>query len=173
MSFRATAYRTRIGNMVFRDFLRNEFANVSHADADGLEVEYSRQLSDSVHLDAGASHVEAHDNRTITLADREITSTPHWTATAGLLWSPDADDAVGVHVNHVSHRPGAAPDSGRYDLVDLAYTRHRFLTDGLDLRLGIDNLFDRRVAQILPSPIGDQAFPFRDRTAWLRLGWRW
>ncbi len=173
MSLRATAYRARIANMVFRDFARNAFGNVSHADADGVELEFQRQLAESLHMDVGASHVEAHDNRTVTLDDREISSTPHWTATVGLLWSPRSDSAIGAHWNHVSARPGAAPDKGSYDLVDLAYTRHRFLADGLDLRLGVDNLFNQRNTQILASPLGDQPFPFRDRTAWLRLGWRW
>lgn len=172
-SLRATAYRTRIAGMVFRDFARNVFGNVSHADADGVELELKRQLSDSLHLDAGASHVEAHDNRTITLSEREITSTPHWTSTFGLLWSTSSDNVVGTHWNHVSSRRGAAPDNGSYDLVDLTYTHHRFLADGLELRLGVDNLFDQRTAQILVSPIGDQPFPYRDRTIWARVGWRW
>jgi iron complex outermembrane receptor protein len=174
LTLRATAYHMRIENMVFLDPAHGRFGNTAHAKADGAEFEWQQQVGASVRLDANLAYVSAHDNRDVPLlADQPIAEVPHWLGNVGLLWNPDRDWTVGVHWNHVGARSGAAPDSGKYNLVDLSLTRRALFNNALDLALGISNVFDERVIELGPTPFGDQQIPYEDRITWGRLSWRW
>lgn len=173
LTARATAYRTRIDNMVFRDFAHNTFGNVAHAAADGVELELSEQIGADWRIDASASYVDAEDNRNPTATTTSIATGPHFMSNLGVLYNPTREWIFGLHWNHIGDRDGAAPDDGRYDLVDVAATRKDLFVDKLDLRVGVDNVFDRKVIELFPAVLGVLQFPYRDRTAFARFTWHW
>jgi len=172
LTFRATAFHMRISDMVFPNILKQFFGNTAHAKADGAEFELTQQIGSSLRVDANVSYVNARDNRDVPLTDHAIPETPHWMGNLGLLWNPAHDWTLGAHWNRVGDRPGAAPASGAYDLVDVSATR-RALFGGGELQLGISNLFDQRVIALAPSPFGDTLYTYQNRIAWARASWRW
>ena len=173
LTLRATLFRTRIPNMVFADIPHRRFANIADAKADGAEFELSQQISSELRIDANLSYVDARDNRDLPLLlPQQIAEVPHWMGNLGLLWNPSHDWVAGAHWNHVGNRPGTAPQSSDYDLVDLSLTR-RALLRSLDLELGINNVFDKRVVQLDPGPFGDIKLPYQSRIYWTRLAYHW
>lgn len=173
LTARATAYRTRIDNMVFRDFRRNRFANVAHANADGVELELSQQIGESLRLDANVSYVDPEDNRNIQAQTLTITSVPNWLASVALLYNPTPRWVFGVHANHVGESAGAAPHRGEATLLDLTAERKDFLVDKLELKLGVDNAGNEHVTELFPAATAVVPIPYHDRAAWARLTWRW
>ncbi len=175
LTLRATLFRTRIPNMVFVDLARHPpgFGNPAHALADGAEFELSQQISGELRIDANLSYVNSHDNRDLPKAlEQPIAEVPHWMGNIGLLWNPSRDWVAGAHWSHVGRRPGAAPQGGDYDLVDVSVTR-RALLRAFDLELGINNAFDKRVVQLDPGPFGDIKLPYQNRIYWTRLAYHW
>jgi iron complex outermembrane receptor protein len=172
LTFRATAYRMRIENMVFIDPVHGRFGNVANAKANGAEFELQQQIASSLRLDANLAYVDSRDNRDIPqLAQQAIAEVPHWMGNVGLLWNPSNDWVGGLHWNHIGARPGATPNSGKYDLVDVSLTRRALLNNALELQLGVSNLLDKRVIQLAPGPFGDTQFAYENRVTWARLNW--
>jgi len=132
----------------------------------------TQQIGGSLRVDANVSYVNARDNRDVPLTDHAIPETPHWMGNLGLLWNPAHDWTLGAHWNRVRDRPGAAPASGAYDLVDVSAPRPALFAGG-ELQLGISNLFDQRVIALAPSPFGDTLYTYQNRIAWARASWRW
>src|SRR6185436_3824907 len=75
---RATLFRTHIDDMVFVNLSNRTFGNFSKAQAHGAELELSRQLGDTLRLDANVSWVSARDNRNPQLRDASLGAVPHW-----------------------------------------------------------------------------------------------
>jgi len=174
LTFRATAYRMRIENMVFIDPVRGRFGNTANAKADGAEFELQQQIAENLRLDANLAYVDARDNLDIPrLAPQAIAEVPHWMGNLGLLWNPASDWTAALHWNHIGACPGVTSGSGQYDLVDIALTRRAVIGNALELQLGVSNLFDRRVVELAPGPFGDQQLPYADRITWARAAWRW
>src|SRR5581483_648248 len=176
LTFRATAFRSRISNMIFIDVARNTFGNVANAKSDGAEFELSQKIGTNLRIDANLSYVDSRDNRDLpALLPQAIAEVPHWMGNLGVLWNPGTDWTVGVHWNHVGDRPGAelANASGSYNLVDASVTRRGLLARSLDLELSVNNLFDQRILELQPGPFGDMLFPYHDRIAWARMNWHW
>jgi iron complex outermembrane receptor protein len=173
LTARATAYRTRIDDMVFRDFAHQRFANVAHASADGVELELSQQIGASLRVDADVSYVDPKDNRNIPLQTVTIASVPHWLAAVGVLYNPTPRWVFGLKANHIGDSAGAAPHAGEATVVDFAVTHKDFLVAKLDLAAGIANVFDERVVHLFPAATGVTQNPYQDRTAWAKLTWRW
>jgi len=57
-------------------------------------------------------------------------------------------------------------------VVDLTVTRNHVLAPGLQLRLGVKNLFDAEVIYPRSEPLNLSGLRFGERTAWIQLGWR-
>jgi iron complex outermembrane receptor protein len=174
LTFRATAYHMRIENMVFVDPAALRFGNVAHAKADGAEFELQQQVTTNLRLDANVAYVNSHDNRDLpALADQPIAVVPHWMGNVGLLWNPANDWTAALHWNHLGDRSGAAPQSGKYDLVDVSLMRRALFGSTLDAQVGVSNLFDKRVLELTPAPFGTQQVPYENRTAWVRVSAHW
>ena len=174
LTFRATAFRMRIEDMVFVDPVARRFGNVAHAKSDGAEFELQQQLAANLRLDANLAYVTSHDNRDIpALADQPIAEVPHWMGNVGLLWNTASDWTTALHWRHLGARPGAQPQSGKSDVVDVSLMRRALLNGALEAQVGISNLFDQRVLELSPTPFGSQPLPYENRTAWLRVGAHW
>lgn len=170
---RATAFQTHIDDMVFVNLATRNFGNFAKAQAHGAEFELSRQLGETLRLDANVSWVNARDNRNPTLSEESLGSVPHWMGNLGLAFSPLPDWIGGVHWNYIGTRQSVEPGSGSYNMVDASLTRRHLVGDALDLQLGAQNLLNRRVVQLVSAPFGDLQYPYRDRVAWLRATLRW
>jgi iron complex outermembrane receptor protein len=174
LTFRATAYHMRIENMVFVDPVAQRFGNVAHAKSDGAEFELQQQLAANLRLDANLAYVSAHDNRDLpALANQAIAEVPHWMGNVGLLWNPANDWTAALHWNHLGTRLGAAPQSGKQDLVDISLVRRAVFGSAVDAQVGVTNLFDQRVVALIPAPFGAQQLPYENRIAWVRLDAHW
>ena len=172
LTFRATAFHMRISDMVFPNILKQFFGNTAHAKADGAEFELTQQIGRNLRVDANVSYVDSRDNRNVPLVDQAIAEVPHWMGNLGVLWNPANEWTLGAHWNRLGDRPGAQSAGGAYDRVDVSATR-RAVFGGGELQLGIDNLFDKRVIELSPSPFGDTLYAYQNRIAWVRASWRW
>src|SRR5262249_33756642 len=137
------------------------------------EFELTQQLGYSVRLDANLAYVNARDNRDATLVDQAIAQVPHWMGNVGMLWNPARDLTFGAHWRHSGARPGAQPESGKYDVVDVSATRRGLLGGAADVEVGVSNLFDKRVVELGPTPFGSIPLPYQDRIGFVRASWRW
>ena len=174
LTARATLFHTRIADMVFIDPVHRSFGNVAWAKAQGAEFELTQQLGARLRLDANLSYVDARDNRDLPqLAPQAIAEAAHWMGNLGVLWNPARDWTVGAHWNRVGDRPGAAPASGSYDLVDLSLTRRALFVPQLDGEVSVNNALDKRIVELQPGPFGDIQNAYRARITWARLTWRW
>lgn len=135
---RATAFKTRIANLMLFDFATFSFNNVSHASNQGLEVSYSGKV-------AGA------DTRaSLTLQDpvdettqARLARRARGMASIGVSM-PVGQWTLGADLRYTGARPDPLANSPlpAYTLANLA-ARYR-LTPELALTARIDNLFDRQ-----------------------------
>ncbi len=172
-TLRATAYQSRLSDMIFLDPRIRGFGNVASARADGLELEWSQQLGDRLRLDATLGYVDAEDNRNALLVTAPIGATPQLTGNLALAWRMLERTTLGLAWNHVGDRAAAAPASGEYDRIDLNLVVNGWLHPELDLRLGIDNALDERTVHLVTGPTGVTSLDYRDRIAWAQLRWRY
>lgn len=170
---RATLFRSRIDDMVFRNFGGIGFANVAQAESEGVELEWNQQFGSHLRVDAALGWFDSRHNRNPTLTDVEIRASADWLANLGLLWTPGSRNAIGLHWNRVGTRDAAPPGAGQYDRVDLAYTRRHLVWEGLELQLGVSNALDETTVFINPTANADMPILFQRRTAWVRLAWEW
>jgi outer membrane receptor for ferrienterochelin and colicins len=171
---RVTLFRSRISDMVFRNFGFPGFGNVAMAQSDGVELEWIRQFNPNWRLDTALAWVDSQHNRNNTLAVTDIGAAADWFGNVGVLWSPDALTNVGLRWTHVGERAGAPAGESAYDRVDASYTRRDFFFDGLELQLSVQNVFDDRHVYLNPNPSGvDQPIVYEERVGWVRVGWEW
>jgi outer membrane receptor for ferrienterochelin and colicins len=170
---RATLFRSRIDDMVFRNFGGIGFANVAQAESEGVELEWNRQFGSRWRFDTALGWFDSRHNRNTSLTDVELLASADWLANVGLLWTPGSRSAVGLHWNRVGTRGSAPPGATQYDRVDLAYTRRHLGWDGLELQLGVSNALDETTVFLNPAPTGDMPIIFQRRSAWVRLAWEW
>jgi iron complex outermembrane receptor protein len=169
---RTTLFWLDIDDMIFLIPRRPDFGNVARARSRGVEIEWSRQLAETLSVDAHLSYADAQDNRNGLLEFADIGSTPRWIGHLGLRWQVASGRTLGLSWSHVDEREASTIGDGAYDRVDLSARFERLWHDNLDLRLGVDNLLDERIVQIVTAPNGSSSFPFRDRIWWAELRWR-
>jgi iron complex outermembrane receptor protein len=171
--FRGTVYDSRIQDMVFVDFAGGMgFANVSHAEAQGIELELSKRVGSAVTIEANFSAVDSEDNRNAqgrTVAPGAI---PDWMTNIGVIWNVTGKAAVGMHWSHLADRDSAAPDSGTLDQVDLTLTLNDFLARGLQARIGVTNVLNDDAIHIVDGPT-DSVFNYDTNVVWAQVTWNW
>jgi len=170
-TLRATVFRARITDMVFRNQALRRFDNFASADSDGVELEWTQRIGDEFEIDASLTHADARDNRNFQQLDQPIGSVPDWIGNLGLRWRPRSDVDVGLVWTHVGERDVIDSDAADFDRVDLSLGwrgRH-----GFGLRVGLDNLLREETIQVRDNPMGGQLLRFRDRVAWAQLEVEW
>jgi len=158
---RATVYHSTI-----RDMIRpGGFVTAGRSKADGVELEWTQQLTDKVKVDANVSHVNSEDARA---NFRRDAAAPGWIANVALFFRPASNAVLGARLNTISDRP-AGPN---YQTLDLTISRQDLVLRGLDLRGGVKNALDDDVSYFFITPTGPQTVQFTGRTWWLQLSWR-
>lgn len=172
---RVTLFHTELKDMVFINPGPPPpvFGNVAEAESEGIELEWTQQVSRTLRIDANLSASESEHNRNVpALATVDIGAAPSWMSNLGLLWTPVENHLLGLHWNHVGPRDSAPADDQDYDLLNLTYTRRDLAAKGLDLRIGVTNALDETVVYINTSPIGDTPLVHEVQTVWAGLNWR-
>lgn len=169
LTARATLFQARIDNMTFGG--AGGFDNVAAAVSEGIELEWSQQIGTHWQIDANLSHSNAEDNRNPQLVTREIPTNPDWMSNLGLLYKPTRDFGLGLSWNHIGEREALPDEDSSYDRIDLNVNFENLFVEGLDLRLGVDNLGNTRTIHLLRQPASVSFFPFRDRVVWVQLSW--
>lgn len=167
---RATVFHSQLRHMIFGGLPGGRFGNTRGAHANGLEVEWTQQLTGMVKLMANVATVKTGDNRGLTLAEHESEAAADWMSDVAVLVRPVERTLVGLHWNHVG--PRQVVQGPAYDLVDLTVTRQD-LFFGLGVRGGIRNLADEDVRYLNVAPNGTvNATIGQGRTVWVQLSWR-
>lgn len=165
MVVRATLFRAKIGDMIFAT---PRFTNDRTAQSQGVELEWSQQITPRLKVLANASKFSTEDER-----DRvggNSATTPDFLATGGILLKPLERLVAGVQWQHVGARNSGAVDA--YDVVNVSLTRHDIFVPELDVRAGVRNALNDEVAFLLTRPNQVDAVQYQERTFWLELSWR-
>lgn len=164
---RLTVFRSIMSNMI----RPGGFVTDPNARADGVEGEWSQQLSPSLKIDANASYVDTVDPRRPGAGAPRLPNpvSAAWLGNLSLLYRPGWGVVVGSRWSHVGKR-----DAGDgFDLVDLTVSRPDVFVHGLDVRAGVKNAFDADVTYLTALPNGNVATNhFPGRSLFVEIGWR-
>lgn len=163
---RATAFRTNLDAMIFP---RMGFRNGDEARATGFELEWQQQIGSRLKTSADLSFVDAQDSRNQAAELQRSPASAEWLGNLAVSWRMTRQAALTARWSHVGDR--IAPEFPGYDLVDLTLSRRDLLLRGLQLRLGVKNLFDDDV--VYPQVLPERNLPLRfpGRSVWVQLSW--
>jgi iron complex outermembrane receptor protein len=170
---RATLFHAKLDDMIFIDTRTRGFGNIASARSQGVELEWSQRIAERLRLDATLAYTDAEDNRNAQLETTRIASTPRWLGNLALSWRAFDRTSLALTWNHVGERDAVTIGDGAFDRVDLSAETRGFLHPNLDLRLGVDNVFDERTVYLVTGPNGSASLPYQDRIGWVELRWRW
>ena len=172
MVARATVFHSDLKDMVFGGLPGGRFGNTRKAQAEGVEVEWSQQVSEAVKVVANVAFVDTEDNRGPTTAVHESESAADWMSDLAVLIRPIEKTIVSLHWNHVGDRQ--VPVNGdAYNDVALTFTRQDLFREGLSVRAGIKNALDSEIRYIGVRPTGDiDANVYEGRVWWVGVGFR-
>lgn len=162
---RVTVFRSVITNMI----QPGGVLIPKNARAIGEEAEWSQQFAAPVKVDANISHVETVDPRVSLTRDASNAVSPHWLGNLSLFYRPARALVIGARVHYVGDRPAG---SG-FNTIDLTVSREDLFVRGLQLRAGVKNATDDKIAYFSQRPTGDVAeFDQPGRSVWLQLSWK-
>jgi len=182
--FRATLFHSKLSDMIYpRAELAGPqpggpgagspplllFGNQAEGRATGVELEWERELGDRVKARAHLSWVDAEDDRNVEMRLRPAPEAAPWIWSVALSARPSEGTFLTAYWNHVSDREADVLPG--YDVVNLTLTRNHVLARGLQLRLGVKNLFDSEMLYPGSQPLALNGLRFGERTAWVQLGW--
>jgi outer membrane receptor for ferrienterochelin and colicins len=165
--WRVTAFHEVLTNMI----RPGGFITDPNAQADGGELEWSRQIGRPFKLDANVSYVETIDPRIAGPGfPRRINPvSPRWLGNVSLFYRPVRGIVLGARVTHAGDR-----ELGRnMDFFDVTLSKEDLFTRGLTLRLGVKNAFNGAVTYVFLPPVGpSQTNTFPARSVWLQASWK-
>lgn len=114
------------------------FRNTDEAEATGVEIAYARRWSSGASLRASYAHADV----SAATGETPTNSPRHLVKLNALLpiWNDRA--LFGIEARHVDRRDAMITPVPSYTLLNLSFTLPR-LTENLELRAGIENLFDK------------------------------
>ena len=169
---RATLFRSDLTDMVFGG-PGGRFGNTREASAQGVELEWTQQITGAVKLMANGAWVDTEDTRGPSTAVHESEAAAEWMSDVALLVRPFAETIVSLHWNHVGDRQAASDVGEGYDVLGLTATRQDLLGWGITVRGGVKNALDEDIRYVNVRPNGAiDATTFEGRTYWVQLSWR-
>jgi outer membrane receptor protein involved in Fe transport len=136
------AYRYELSDLIsqVRDETTGQliFRNTDEADATGVEIAYARRWSNGASLRASYAHADV----SAATGETPTNSPRHLVKLNALLpiWNDRA--LLGIEARHVDRRDAMIAPVPSYTLLNLSVTLPR-LTENLELRAGIENVFDK------------------------------
>jgi len=168
---RATVYYSRIDNGLYRTGTGN-FGNVAVIDAKGIELEWEEQLSEMFHWQANLSYNDTSDGRTLTgISDDGSPGVTDWLGNLAIFFKPLPKLVIAGRLLHVGDRYSTAGWIDGYDTVDVTISRTDLWQNGLNLRVGVKNVFDDTVVYLTKFASALTDDEYRGRTFWLQLSY--
>lgn len=148
---RVTLYHSALSDMLFPGIRSPRFDNSREAESNGIELEWTQQLTPTLKVIANASKARTKDDRGPLAVSHESVATPDWMGDLALLWQPASRFVLGVNWQHVAERDSVATPT-RFEIVDVTATVKNVIWDGLELRGGVKNLLDDEATYVLTLP---------------------
>lgn len=165
---RTTLFASRISDLI-RHINRGRFENVHDVDSQGIELDFEHNPRLGIRWLGNLSYVEA----TNTSNSQPLEGSIRWLGNLGFNWQPRSRYSTTIRYQYVGERFRAPDDRrdklGGYSIINLHGLIHDFLSPGLSLRLGINNLFDKDTFNPAPTGTYINDYPAPGREIWLQL----
>jgi outer membrane receptor for ferrienterochelin and colicins len=159
---RATVFRSELTDMI----RPGGVVTAGTTKADGVELEWTQQLTEAVKIDANVTMLDTEDART---GFQPNLVSAEWLGNVALFVRPIANTFAGVRWNAV----GGRRNGEDFHTIDLTVSRQDLVVAGLDVRGGIKNALDDEVTYLTALPNGTvNTTLFPGRTWWLQLSWK-
>jgi len=178
--FRLTGFRSKLKDLIVDTGILG-FANVQGVDVDGVELEIGQRFGPHFKVDANLTLVDTERGA----SGGTVAGAAENLANLVLRYAPRSSRTYALWLRHVGDRAREEGDSRAaldgYETVDLTASLGEFLTRGLTLRVGVNNVFDQDVRypsfltlDIVGQPFPSYAkdYPQPGRSAWLQLNYR-
>ncbi|HEY5604514.1 MAG TPA: TonB-dependent receptor, partial [Gammaproteobacteria bacterium] len=156
--FRLNLFRYNLTDLIQVDGGTGQYENQGEINANGLELEYLRQIERRVKLDANLSYMISEDAET----HNRIPGVASVLGNFAILYEPWPNYVFSWQFRHVSYRQREPQDPrldlNDYSVSDITANIFNLGVKGLSLRLGARNLLDADV--LYPAPlVGDPPLP--------------
>lgn len=165
---RATLFHSRLEDMIFGG--RRGFSNAADGRAQGLELEWERQLTSRLKGQANLSYVDATTDRGNAGQQRDDAAAAHVLGNIACSYRLLPRLVLGGHLNYVGERQGPVDVAEEYRLA-LTLSAFDVLTRGLQLRAGVRNPFKDEQHTVITMPNNILVQEFDTRTAWMQLAY--
>jgi len=169
LTARVTLFRSEIRDMIFSVPRTPTFANGRSARAEGVELEWTQQVTPWLKLLASASRAHTRDNRGRMSDFHQAAGESNGMGNLAILLQPAERLLVSSRLFHVGSRDAGPSDP--YDLLDCTVTVRRILGN-TDLRVGVKDALEDSRDYLFTTPGGTQAHQYPgNRTVWAQISW--
>lgn len=143
--FRGTLFRYILSDLIQVEGASGQYENQGELNANGLEMEYLRQVDRHTKIDANFSYINSEDDE----LNNRIPGVANVLGNFAILYEPWPDYVFSWQFRHVSYRqrePGdPRPDLDAYSASDITASLFDFAAKGLTVRLGARNIFNAKI----------------------------
>lgn len=175
--FRATLFKYSASDLIQIDGATGQYENLGKAVANGLEMEYLRQVDRRTKIDANFSYINSEDDKT----NNRIPGVANVLGNFAILYEPWPNYVFSWQFKHVTYRQreigDTRPDLDDYSTSDITANMLNFGMKDLTLRIGARNIFDTDVRYPAfmvgtpPSPAYLDDYPQSGREFFLQLNY--
>jgi len=172
---RATLFHSRLDDLIVLE--GGQYANSGGALLTGAELELEHQFFFPLKFDCNVSFVNTEDQDT----HEELVGAANWLANVGLTYQFHRNITFALQYRHVGDRNREPEDSRNdldgYHMVNITGSLFNLGVRGLNLRLGVNNLFDDDVRypallnQTKTAPTYPDDYPGQERQWWMKLSY--
>ncbi len=167
-TMRTTLFASQISDLIRLD-KNMRFGNDLDAQVQGAEFEFKHQPQPDFSWFGNVSYVDATDKQ----SDEPLEGSTNWLANAGVTWQPSGRYSTTLRYRYVGERIRSQQDTREdldaYNMWNISGYVHDFLSAGLALRLGINNLLDEDIRNPSPQPGYANDYPGEGREYWVQL----
>ena len=168
---RATVFYAKLSDLIVIDPTSSQYTNKGGAVIKGIEMEFARQVIQTIKIDGMLSISDTHDEET----GKDLAGVAHVLANLGMTYRPLADYFINSQYRHVGNRNRDPSDNRAelkgYDTFDFTGGIMNLGVRRLDLHIGIKNVFNNQI--VYPSPLNTYVddYPRPGRQWWLQVSY--
>jgi len=149
------------------------FQNIGQAHLTGIELEFIRQLGNSLKFDANLSWTELKDE----VLNIDFANVSNFLVNMGVIYQPVNDFSLNVQYRHSGEKQREALVDARDDLdsfntVDVTTSFFNFIENKLTLRAGVRNVFDEDIFSPAPHSTYVNDYPQPGREWWISMAYK-
>jgi len=168
---RVTLFYSRIKNLITKSGISSYQNMAGTVTLKGAELEFEKRLADVIRLDANLSYVKTHDPT----SGRELEGSANLIGNVITTWQPTHNYGISIWGRYVGARHRAAGDA-RTELspdttVDISLTANDVLSEGLVIRAGVKNIFNRDVKYPAVTSTYVNDYPREGRRWWTQMSY--